>query len=323
MEETLSFRTAADFAAHCIGSHLKDLRREIPGVRRHEDIEPLHRMRVASRRARTAVALLGAAAEVPDGAPRALRSVTRRLGAARDLDVQIQWLAAFRENAGRAERPGVDRMLLRLRQSRDRIQPRLERLLDRMEEGGDLQRLEEHLLRLRLAASLEPEDPSWIGALRRRAFQDLGVLVERLRGYEPYLFRPEAATQHHAMRIRAKGLRYALELYSPLYGGRLGDLADRVRKLQTALGEVHDGDVWGEQVDRFLEEERGRTLEYLGHLRALARLVPGARSVREDRGRAREEAYRKAQDLWGRFAEEDLWGRIRSLLGEDVIPSTD
>ena len=322
VEERLPCRSRADFAAERILGHLKDLRKEIPGVRRNEDIEPLHRMRVASRRVRSALALLGDAAAAPASAGREVRTITRRLGAARDRDVQIQWLVSFREgDAAKGDHQGVDRLLLRLRQERGRLQPKLERLLLRLEEGDGIARLEEHLHRQRLAASLGEEEPGWVADARRRAYQDLGILAERLLSYEPYLSRPEAAEQHHAMRIRAKALRYGLELFSPLYDDELDPLADRIRKLQSALGEVHDGDVWVERVDRFLEEERRRALDYLGHARSLSRLVPGARAVREDRARAREEAHRKARELWERFAQEDLWGQIRTTLGKDVVPS--
>ena len=77
-------------AEHLLGS-LDSLTSEIKGVKGEDDIEFVHRMRVASRRLRSALVLFGECFDAEDvrNWNRAIRSVTRDLGEARDLDVQI------------------------------------------------------------------------------------------------------------------------------------------------------------------------------------------------------------------------------------------
>jgi CHAD domain-containing protein len=65
--------------------------------------------------------------------------------------------------------------------------------------------------------------------------------VEKLsRGfYEPLKVRPL-----HKMRIAAKHLRYALELFEQCLGSEAVPFARRVARLQSSLGELHDCDIW-------------------------------------------------------------------------------
>ena len=74
--------------------------------------------------------------------------------------------------------------------------------------------------------------------------------VEKLsRGfYDPLNVRPL-----HKLRIAAKRLRYALELFEQCLGPEAPPLARRVARLQSSLGELHDCDIWiatfGEQLE--------------------------------------------------------------------------
>ena len=68
--------------------------KEIDGVKTDQDIEPIHRMRVASRRLRAALPLFASC--FPEKKYQQwmeeIRKVTRALGEARDTDVQIAFL---------------------------------------------------------------------------------------------------------------------------------------------------------------------------------------------------------------------------------------
>ena len=85
------------FGASMLLKYLLAMRDEIDGVRQAKDIEAIHRMRVASRRLRTALPLFA------DYLPtrkitiwqKQLQKTTRSLGAARDTDVQIEILKDF------------------------------------------------------------------------------------------------------------------------------------------------------------------------------------------------------------------------------------
>ncbi|MCQ1538422.1 CHAD domain-containing protein [Methanocalculus taiwanensis] len=85
------------FGAQTLRRLTEDLEAEADGVRESDDIEYIHRMRVASRRVRAALPLFAPC--LPESAykkaRKGVRSITRSLGAARDLDVQIEFLQSF------------------------------------------------------------------------------------------------------------------------------------------------------------------------------------------------------------------------------------
>ncbi|HEY9087190.1 MAG TPA: CHAD domain-containing protein, partial [Anaerolineaceae bacterium] len=98
------------FGSGVILRHITALRAEINGVRQAQDIEYIHRMRVASRRLRTALPLFRActSAKKLDAWEKDIRAITRALGAARDADVQLDLLARVtRQAAQSAYRSGL------------------------------------------------------------------------------------------------------------------------------------------------------------------------------------------------------------------------
>src|SRR5512136_2530135 len=134
MDETLDSYYL--FGLEALQERLPALAQEIEGVRAAEDIEDVHRMRVASRRVRNALALFG------DDLPKKhydrwrvdLRRITRALGAARDTDVQIAWVEDFSNRTEDPElRVGIERLLLRLRQQRARLQVKVVKTLNRVQ----------------------------------------------------------------------------------------------------------------------------------------------------------------------------------------------
>jgi CHAD domain-containing protein len=119
---------------------------QVPGVRRADDIEHLHDLRVAARRLRAVLEVFEGA--FPARRHRALlRDVKERtdhMGDARDLDVQLAFLDDFLEAAAPAERPGVEWLVATLRAERATAYGRLAPDLDALE--GD--RFAERVARL-------------------------------------------------------------------------------------------------------------------------------------------------------------------------------
>ncbi len=83
---------------------LMQLEKELEGVIRDDDIEYVHRSRVATRRIRAAFPLFSSCFPRKDGKrwEREIRILTRALGAARDLDVQIEVVRKILEEKNRA-----------------------------------------------------------------------------------------------------------------------------------------------------------------------------------------------------------------------------
>jgi len=73
------------------------------------------------------------------------------------------------------------------------------------------------------------------------------IMVKRLAQLETLsrsLYQPQKVKPLHKMRIAAKHLRYALELFEPCWGTPIGVFAKKTADLQSSLGKLHDCDVW-------------------------------------------------------------------------------
>ncbi|WP_211530538.1 YfcE family phosphodiesterase [Methanocalculus chunghsingensis] len=87
------------FGAEIMGKLTEDLLSEADGVRESDDIEYIHRMRVASRRIRAALPLFTICFPGKEykRLRKSIRAITRSLGDARDLDVQMDFLTSYLE----------------------------------------------------------------------------------------------------------------------------------------------------------------------------------------------------------------------------------
>lgn len=103
----------------------------IPVALEGTDIEGVHDVRVASRRLRAAMDI--AAPAFPRGwykpLHRAAKEITGALGEVRDRDVLLAALAAERDAAVPAERPGIERLIHRVDQERIAARVEMERFL--------------------------------------------------------------------------------------------------------------------------------------------------------------------------------------------------
>lgn len=100
-------------------------------VLKNEDVEAVHRMRVASRRLRATLDAFESICE-PKAFKRVYRRVTKaadRLGAARDTDVMIENLRGQLEHLSGEEQPGVQWLIARLQSFRQQKQRELDHFL--------------------------------------------------------------------------------------------------------------------------------------------------------------------------------------------------
>jgi CHAD domain-containing protein len=313
MQEKIRDTACCLFAADVMLPRIDALAQEREGVLLAEDSECIHRMRVASRRLRAALAIFAGCLprKKADAWQQDIRRITRALGAARDCDVQIACVDTFLAScAGTSSHPGAARLLLRLRQQRTALQPRVVRALDRLREDRVLDGLAAALLAIRAAG--RQGDAARSPALFALA---ASVLVQRLadlQAYETYVSQPECRDELHAMRIAAKRLRYTMEIFAPLYPGELKAPLKTVKTLQEQLGDLHDGDVWLQALPALLEEERRRTIAYLGHTRGFTRLASGIKAFEEDRRRQRQQSYAAFVETWAGSAA--AWEALKTTV---------
>jgi CHAD domain-containing protein len=123
------------YAADVIAERLDKMLSHVEGVKESVETEPVHQMRVWSRRSRAALDIFHlcfpgkAFAEIE----REVKSVTGALGQARDLDVMIETLSKRAEALPPAQRGGVDSFVDHLRQERKTAQRAVEKAVTRLE----------------------------------------------------------------------------------------------------------------------------------------------------------------------------------------------
>ncbi|HUA77572.1 MAG TPA: CHAD domain-containing protein [Acetobacteraceae bacterium] len=278
-----------------------------PSAASGEGSEPVHQMRVALRRLRTAMTLLKPLVPGPAALTEAtagLGTLARALGPAREWDVFLEGTgpavaAAFPKDAPLA------RLLKAARRRRDTAYAALRAELDQ----ADFRRL---ILRLAALAVLRPwETPS----LPARDMPDEAhghavpeaeaetALAEAApalmqRRYRKLLsaasdIETADAVHLHAIRLRAKRLRYAGELLSPFFPRRdVQRFIRRLARLQDRLGTVNDAVA----VERLLAELGPAGS---GEAGGVVRGFVAANALRE---RARVEAvwrkFRKQTPFW-------------------------
>jgi len=304
------------------------------------DPEGVHDMRVATRRLRAALKLFAPWIEQDalDRVAPAVRSLTRALGAVRELDVLRLRLAELARHA-RPERAlaleHVDARLARRRsRARAKMMARFAKVdLDRLD--GRLKRLASQLERSALATSkasapdaspatetngAAPGGPRHDGPLGELLAEVAPTLVEEARQVsEPTI--PEtvgtrqSAEALHVVRIAAKKLRYALEILAPHLGDPGSEAVRRLKALQDKLGDFHDDTVLDETLHAAVVRatERGRPLlaAELKRLRAARRraLTRDERAVRGAIARLHEHGF-----------VELVEGAIAATGGEIALP---
>ena len=308
------------FGAGVLLKHLAALEEQAAGIRdKNNDIEFIHQARVASRRLRAAVPLFVSCLphKKARGWQKQMRTVTRALGAARDTDVQIEALEAFAQSAIEPRfKPGINRLLLRLRQKHIQLQAPLSKVIKQLDESHLFAEMRD---RLEPLARNEGEVYIFTPVLYQHSFQSISARLDELIAYEGIIQDPQKIVELHEMRIRAKQLRYTLETFAPLYANQLKPFLLAVRKTQEMAGEIHDCDVWQELLPIFLEEERQFILSYFGHLRPVKRLIPGIQAFSEDRRAAREAEYTGLIDHWQMGLASGLWDDLRKTLQKPLF----
>ncbi|HZW02460.1 MAG TPA: CHAD domain-containing protein [Anaerolineaceae bacterium] len=309
----------AVFGAGVLLKHLNALTQEVDGVRSGADIEPLHRMRVASRRLR-AVLPLFARPVAPKQARRwkkEVRRITRALGPARDADVQIEQLQAYLAALPPGpQRPGIRRLILRQTQQREKLQPNVDAALDRFLASGIVEKMTEACSGV-LSPDLTDAASPRLYHLAHRAVREK---LSRFQAYEQYVDQPERVDELHAMRIAAKRLRYTLETFAPQYDGSLKPYLSAVKEAQELLGQIHDCDVWSQQLPAFMETERSRSLRYFGHERPFKRLLPGLLAFQADLADQRTQTYARFCQRWAEWRSAGLWEDLLETVQRPVWP---
>ncbi|MFA5332230.1 MAG: CHAD domain-containing protein [Methanoregula sp.] len=335
------------FGAPAMLDLLDSFGQEIPGVREGKDPEHLHRMRVASRRLRAALPL--ALSEHDQKEHRAwlrqVKDITRSLGAARDLDVQIIFLKKYRkslakeasaepDNGGGVEpsqnfssgKPSKKKplmtdsykdpltlLLTRLQKKRKPLQEDVLLALDNLEKNRLPEQMHSFFIQIDIARKKRGARVLQC-CIPPVAAERIGQCLKAVHHYAPWVHNPDSVFEHHALRIATKKLRYTLEYYAPVYRRHFAKQLIRIKKLQDLLGEIHDCDVWIDQVSIAIVRQRCRS-HSPGEVRcAEVSTVAPLRRLLENREKRRMLLYRQFVRFWDSLSRTGFWDELRQVL---------
>jgi CHAD domain-containing protein len=268
------------------------------------DPEGVHSMRVASRRLRGAMRDF-----MPYIRKRGLTSLLKQtksiagaLGDVRDQDVALAALEKIEKRAP-AEASAALKQIIEVRKGvRDEARRNLESILV----PNDMMQLHSEFI-----AGIDGATPlrkTQAAAAVTYAKMSAAVIGERLKELEALsnsLYKPFEVESLHEMRIAAKRLRYALELFQQCWGRALASYAKSAAQMQEALGDLHDCDIWidsiGEQINDLRKKKHEEHLE--GLIWLLSHFV-----------KLRTKHLRQAYDLWREWEASDLSDQLRQAL---------
>ncbi len=244
---------AAIAVAVALLGFLDELEANVAGTLEDVDTEFLHDLRVAVRRTRSILKLLGGV--LPDGIASRVAPEFRWLGQittpTRDLDV---YLLGVDEMAASITNPNdLVPFATHLRHRRDAVRRDLVRAL-RSRRFTELRHSWRADLERALTAAASSPEPG-PGSAAQLANQRVHRTFRAVRKRAAALSAQSPAEEVHALRKRCKELRYLLEVFAPILDRRaykqvLGDF----KELQKVLGEFQDGEVQAAALRTFAQE---------------------------------------------------------------------
>jgi CHAD domain-containing protein len=295
-------------AAQFLRKQIKQLAAQDEGIREGIDLEFVHRARVATRRLRAGLKFFDECFDARSGKRwrREIRRLTRELGDARDKDVQIEYVrGALAEIHQPQYVPGIARLLVTFEHQRESAQVRVLKALDRFRASRTAEEIAAAIKPMTVRESAGPSE-----CVLKRAEEQIVAGVDDLLSYETSLADAADQQQHHAMRIAAKRLRYAMEICRGAYADRLDPFLASVKEIQGLLGEIHDRDVWGAQLDALLADQRDLLDSTYGHDKPLERIKPGIEHLRQERARDRDRLFDQLAGYWQKLRKENLWENL-------------
>ena len=264
-----------------------------------ESIEGVHDMRVATRRLRSAMSDF---AHLMKKKPlkkigKDIKRIADALGAVRDEDVAIAALEKLRKKAKNKQvKEHIAELIEERRIKREQARIGLLETLDVSKTEvlqNDFEKAIDEAARQTKTAhiiSLKEAGRNVVGKSLEE-FCDLSVNI-----YEPFVNKPL-----HKLRIAAKRLRYAVELYTVCWGEKIAPFAKGIAEMQGFLGEVHDADVWLEN----LSERVRKADENAADIWLLSEFVE-----------KRTKNYRAALKLWGDWQKNDFINKMRGVVAQ-------
>lgn len=277
-------KSLQEYAYEAIAQHLKKTLKWEKAVKKDEDAEALHQMRVGMRRLRTAISRFDVLLNLPPAASAAkVGKIARRLGELRDIDVLKETLETrYQPNLPAKEQKVLQTAFHALNKQRQKALSHTQVTLKGQSYKSLKQSLTDWLdnpiyqplaslpIAQVLPDLLLPEISNFFlhpGWLVGTTVSDSEVKISP--NLEPEDIEKQFQTQGesiHDLRKQAKRVRYQMELFKELYCEDYAAYVAEVKSIQEILGNMQDSLVMGEWLADIFKSEMDAQLPTLASL---------------------------------------------------------
>jgi CHAD domain-containing protein len=269
------------------------------------DIEGVHSMRVATRRLRSSMRdFMPLMKKRPlERVRKQLKQIADALGAVRDHDVAIIALEALQAEAiSEPIKEGIKRLIEERGKLRDKARLDLTEVIA----VTQLNELQEKFQRA-IEKAAQPKKSGKIVSFNEAGREVVATGWQDLYYLGTSLYAPFNIEEIHEMRIAAKRLRYAVELFAACWGEKIEPFAEEISQMQSFLGEVHDCDVWIEGIGNSLQNFAGNDEKIESDYQAATWLL-------SEFVKRRTKEYRSALKLWSEWQTTGFAERMQETI---------
>ncbi|MCC5640177.1 CHAD domain-containing protein [Nostoc sp. CHAB 5844] len=279
-------KTLGEYAYQAIQKHFNKTLKYEKTVKKDEDPEALHQMRVGMRRLRTAVSRFDLALNLPKPvSDKNIGKIARRLGSLRDLDVLKETLEKlYQPKLPNKEQKSLNKAFHALEKQRevaltdvlntfkDEPYKSFKQTLEEWLEKPSYQSLASLPIQQVLPDLLLPEvsifflHPGWLVGTQV-AESEVKIRTDwKLEKIEQHL--TNKSDTIHDLRKQAKRVRYQMELFADLYADSYAGYIAEIKSIQDLLGNIQDSVVMGEWLTDIFKSEFNTHLPTLANLLA-------------------------------------------------------
>ena len=302
------------YCAKSLLPNIQTLNKTARNILKRSNIEDIHDLRVSSRRIRTVLDIFSE--YLPNKKIKSwekdIRTITKSFGSVRDLDVQIDLVNEVYESAEENKiRSGLRRIRIRLKQKRQQKHENTKKITRLILDSASIVEMNTWA-----EAALENSDGEMFfsSELHRLGYKQIQTRLDEFLLYEVFIFDPNRVEELHQMRISAKQLRYALEVFSDLYKQETDFALDTTRQAQEYLGNIHDSDVWIDFLPDFMNKEMKRIKDFYGYTSPYNRIKPGIEYLIKNRKRERSRLYKAFLKDWKAWKLKETWLNLRKVI---------
>ena len=258
LRQTQSVQKLGDFAHQTLETQFQYILAQEHGVIEDIDPEYLHQMRVGFRKLQAASNMFKDVIKCPPGCSKDSKLVLKRLGALRDLDVQLQGLTT---KIKQASTPGKQRSLIRLQRDLKPVRAKVyKQVYKTLSKGHPYQ-------------NFKREMRGWLEHPKYQAIASLPVnycapellspWMSRLLLHPAWLASPTTVTAKqlhtlHHLRKLCKQLRYQSEFFQDVYPKAFKIWIKEIKAIQSILGQLQDARVF----EQLMSEYQGPSVSH-------------------------------------------------------------